>query len=80
MEFLKDYDYIIQYHPGKANVVAEALRRNESVCMVGMMVSEWELVKAFHLMIVGVTSKGNSIYVASLTVQSKMIADMASPS
>jgi hypothetical protein len=27
MEFLEDYDFTLQYHPGKANVVADALRR-----------------------------------------------------
>ncbi|XP_039034564.1 uncharacterized protein LOC120170757 [Hibiscus syriacus] len=25
VEFLKDYDYVIDYHPGKANVVVDAL-------------------------------------------------------
>ena len=27
MELIKDYDYVIDYHPGKANVVADTLSR-----------------------------------------------------
>ena len=27
MELIKDYDYVIDYHPGKTNVVADALSR-----------------------------------------------------
>ena len=27
MEFLEDYDFTLHYHPGKANVVADALNR-----------------------------------------------------
>ena len=27
MEFLKDYDFTLHYHPGKANMVADALSR-----------------------------------------------------
>ncbi|GKB37094.1 hypothetical protein Tco_0882036, partial [Tanacetum coccineum] len=31
LELLSDYDYEICYHPGKANVVADALRRKERI-------------------------------------------------
>ena len=30
MELVKDYDYDISYHPGKANVVADVLSRKSS--------------------------------------------------
>ena len=44
MEFLKDYDYTINYHPGKANVVADALSRKAQIS--GLMVKEWEMLGA----------------------------------
>ncbi|XP_071901037.1 uncharacterized protein [Coffea arabica] len=38
MEFLEDYDCTINYHPGKANVVADALSRKAQIS--GLMVKE----------------------------------------
>ena len=31
MEYLEDYDFTLHYHPGKANVVADALSRKSRV-------------------------------------------------
>nr|GFD44458.1 putative reverse transcriptase domain-containing protein [Tanacetum cinerariifolium] len=39
LELLKDYDTNIQYHPRKANVVADALRRKSGM-IVGIKVEE----------------------------------------
>ncbi|XP_019460092.1 PREDICTED: uncharacterized protein LOC109359853 [Lupinus angustifolius] len=47
IEFLKDYDFDLQYHPGKANEVVDALSR-KSLHMSTMMVREMELIEEFR--------------------------------
>jgi len=43
LEFLKDYDLQLSYHPGKANVVADGLSMT-SLHMSALMVKEMELI------------------------------------
>ena len=42
LELFKDYKCIIDYHPGKANVVADALSR-KTVAAMSLQHSEWRL-------------------------------------
>ena len=46
-ELLKDYYFSLNYHPGKANVVADALSR-KTLHMSAMMVKEFELLEQFR--------------------------------
>ena len=45
MELLKDYDCTILYHPGKANVVADALSRKSMGSLAHVSVHQRPLVK-----------------------------------
>ncbi|MCI35659.1 hypothetical protein A2U01_0056880, partial [Trifolium medium] len=47
LEFLKDYDFKLSYHPGKANVVADALSIN-SLHMSSLMAKELDLIEEFQ--------------------------------
>ncbi|KAK2452132.1 hypothetical protein QL285_011125 [Trifolium repens] len=47
LEFLKDYDFELSYHPGKANVVADALSR-KSLHMSSLMMRELDLIEGFR--------------------------------
>ena len=47
LEFLKYYDFGLNYHPGKANVVADALSR-KSLHMSMLMMRELELLEQFR--------------------------------
>ena len=45
MEFLEDYDFTLHYHPGKANVVADALSRKSRGALSSIVSREWRMLK-----------------------------------
>lgn len=47
MEYLDDYDFSLHYHPGKANVVADALSRKSQAMMSCLAVQQWKIWDAF---------------------------------
>jgi len=47
LELLKDYDFGLNYHPSKANVVTNALSR-KTLHMFAMMGKEFELLEHFR--------------------------------
>ena len=48
MELLKDYDCTIQYHPGRANVVVDALSRKSSGSLAHIQEVRRPLIKELH--------------------------------
>ena len=50
LELLKDYGFSLNYHPGKANMMAYALSR-KTLHMSAVMVKELELIEHFIDMI-----------------------------
>src|SRR3954464_9553953 len=66
LELIKDYDLSLQYYPGKANIVADALSRKAYVnCLSSKDLPE-ELCEAFRDLSLEVVPEG---FVASLVVQ-----------
>ena len=45
MEFLEDYDFTFHYHPGKANVVDDALSRKSRGALASIAYREWRMLK-----------------------------------
>ena len=45
MEFFEDYDFTLHYHPGKANVVADALSRKSEGVLASIASREWRMLE-----------------------------------
>ena len=45
MEYLEDYDFALHYHPGKANVVADALCRKSRGVLASVASQEWQMLE-----------------------------------
>ena len=45
MECLEDYDFTLHYHPGKANVVADALSRKSRGVLSSVTSQEWQMLE-----------------------------------
>ncbi|XP_059461926.1 uncharacterized protein LOC132190918 [Corylus avellana] len=79
LELIKDYDCEINYHSGKANVVADALSKKSMVELVSLEISQPQLIRKFAGMGLDVADKGSPVHLANLMVQSKLLARIKAP-
>ena len=42
MEYLEEYDFTLQYHPRKANVMADALSHKPHGILVSLVLEDWK--------------------------------------
>nr|GEZ21256.1 reverse transcriptase [Tanacetum cinerariifolium] len=72
LELLKDYDTNIQYHPGKANVVADALSRKSGM-IAGIKVEE-EIIRDLERLDIELYVRRQHDYWASLRIEPDLIS------
>ena len=46
IEYLKDYDFTLHYHPDKENVVANALSQKSRGVLASVASQEWQMLEA----------------------------------
>ena len=44
MEYLEDYNFELQYHPGKENVVVDAISRKSYGSLACLAIREWKMM------------------------------------
>ena len=73
LELVKDYDCMIDYHPGKANSVADALSRKFVGFSANLITNQKQILKDLRKLDIEVIVGGYSKNLATLKVQPKII-------
>jgi hypothetical protein len=73
LELIKDYDCSINYHSGKANVVADALSRKSSGFSAALLTTQKEIINDLERMGIEIVMGHSVAYLASLSIQPTLI-------
>ena len=64
---IKDYDLTIQYHPSKANVVADTLSRKETPSTLGCLIADFDRMEISYC------------YAGTAPVETQLLLELAIP-
>ena len=76
MKYLEDYDFTLHYHPGKANVAADALNRKSRGVLASVASREWQMLETMGKFGLQYSDQAQSILgslVATPTLLSRVI-------
>ena len=69
LELIKDYDCSINYHPGKANMVVDALSQKSSGFSATLLTTQKEIINDLERMGIEIVMGDSQVFMASLTIQ-----------
>jgi hypothetical protein len=70
---IKDYNYKINYHPGRANVVADALSRKSSIKLATLSISQLQLIMEVERLKLEVVTRDSPVLLSSMVIQSILL-------
>ena len=73
MKFLEGYDFILHYHPSKANVVADALSQKSRGALASIASREWQMFETVGQLELQYNEQAQGTLVAKSSLLSRVI-------
>ena len=73
MELLEDYDFELQYHPRKANVVVDALSRKSYTELAALMCREWQMLGDLSVVDLETDESDSVAFLFTMSAQSALV-------
>ena len=76
MELIKDYDFTLEYHPSKANVVADALSWKPQGIADSLLIREWQALETLSEFDIHISTDSEGSHFGCLIVQPTLMSQI----